>query len=841
MRINFNFKIFIFIILFLFSLFLVQLIHTSAQLLSEKLITEEKRQEYEVIADNFMNFYERFQKQNENLLNQILSVYIENPSYKERLLNYIFSANHSIKYFVVLDSKGTITYIFPFKKDAIGLNIANTPLYEKATNSNITGPHIFLADRNSYYVQSLSFNENKALILIEIPDFNSYFLGLQGKGYYAFFVDKSGNILAHYNLKLVNERANIKIYSNDFKQIEEIKKPKRVVIENEEFFIFSKYIPQLDSYIYVGNKYSQAFAGYFIFKRQFLISMILLIFLSFLLSIFISRFLEGQLREVINTISAIENQEYEFIPRKSLFKEYDSLNEQLIKMGKAIKERESKIKKIFETSKDAIVLSKLDGEILEMNPSALSMFGLKDKEEAKKYRISDSYFNLEERNLVVDSLLNRGYIENYELRFKKVDGGFFYGLLSASVVTDEKGNPMFVVSTIKDVTEKRKLQEQLFQAQKMESIGRLAGSIAHDLNNMLTVINSNNQLIKIYTKNDPKINKYIEGISTAVEKTRDFIRKLLTFSKGHPLEFKTYDINQVLEEEVKLLKPTIREDISLEVKKFSEPLYVRIDRTQFTQLLLNLVVNSIDAMPMGGKISIAVEKKEIDSTMQKIYQTAKKGEFASIIFSDTGTGIKGEIIDKIFDPFFTTKEHGTGLGLSTVYNIVQQHGGFITVYSEIGIGTTFKIYLPLTEKGEEREEKASSEVSLGKLRLVVVEDNEAVREATRELLQKYGFEVYTFQNGKEFLDNFDNLKDRIDLIVSDVIMPGMNGVELYDKLKKIKPDIKFIFMTGYANNVEIIRALNEQGVPVLSKPFRVEEFLSKISEIEDKNKIDKEA
>lgn len=840
MRMSFNFKVFVFILLFLFSIALLKLIDTSTKFLTEKLVTEEKFNEYELIANNFMNFYDRYLKQNENLLYQMISIYLENTMVKEKLFHNIWSTNPSIRYFVILNKEGKITYIFPHNRDAIGLNIGNTPLFTKASSSKISGPHIFLVDKNSYYVQSLSFNESKALILIEIPDFNSYFLDLQKKGFFGFLVDPSGNILAHYDMKLVSERANIKIYTNDLKKIEEIKKPEKVTIDNEVFFIFSKYIPQLESYIFVGNKYSQAFAGYFIFKKQFLVTLILFVLLSFIISIFISRFLEGQLREVINTISAIENQEYEFIPRKSLFKEYDSLNERLIKMGKAIKERESKIKKIFETSKDAIVLSKLDGEILDMNPSALSMFGLKDKEEAKKYRTIDSYFNLEERNVVVDSLLNRGYLENYELRFKKVDGGFFYGLLSASVVTDEKGNPMFVVSTIKDVTEKRKLQEQLFQAQKMESIGRLAGSIAHDLNNMLTVINSNNQLIKIYTKNDPKINKYIEGISTAVEKTRDFIRKLLTFSKGHPLEFKTYDINQVLEEEVKLLKPTIREDISLEVKRFSEPLYVRIDRTQFTQLLLNLVVNSIDAMPRGGKISIAVEKKKIDSSMQKIYQTAKKGEFASIIFSDTGTGIKGEIIDKIFDPFFTTKEHGTGLGLSTVYNIVQQHGGFITVYSEIGIGTTFKIYLPLTEKGEEREERDSSEVRLRKLRLVVVEDNEAVREATKELFQKYGFEVYTFQNGKELLDNFYNLKDRFDLVVSDIIMPGMNGVELYDKLKKIKPDIKFIFMTGYANNLEIIRALNEQGVPVLSKPFRVEEFLKKIREIVDKNKIDKE-
>lgn len=831
MKITFNLKEFIFILLFVFSIFLLLLTNLSTVIFSEILITKEKKKEYDLATESFINFYDDFVKQNERLLNEIIRLSKDKSIKKDEIIESIWRFTPWVRYYIIFDEVGYIKDIYPFRKDAIGLYLGDTPIFKKSTSSQISGPYLFLLDRNYYYIQSLSYNRSKIVAFIEIPDFNSFFFDLLKKGFNGFLVDSSGNILAHYNEKFVKERANIKMYSTDIKNISEIKEPKRITIEDEEYLIFSRYIPQLNSYIFIGNQYKQAFAGYYIFRDQLLGSILVFVLLSFLISISISRFFERQFRIIFNTITEIEKHNYNFLPEKTSFKEFNSLIMSLYDMGKAILERESKLLKIFETSKDAIVLSTFDGAVIEINPAALSMFGLKSKDDIKNVRTLDLYFNPDERTKIINILNEKGFCENIEIKFKRIDGQIFYGLLTSSVVKDEYGKSLFIVSTVKDITEKRKMQEQLFQAQKMESIGRLAGSIAHDLNNMLTVINSNNQLIKIYTKDDPKVTKYTDGITTAVNKTKDFIKNLLAFSKRQVLEFKSYDINDVIKEEIKLLKPTIREDISLELETFEQPLYVSLDRTQFTQLLLNLIVNAIDAMPDGGIIKIKIGRKKIDKNLSEVNMNSKEGDFVCIEFSDTGSGISPDIIDKIFDPFFTTKEHGTGLGLSTVLSITQQHNGFINVYSEIGIGTTFRIYFPITEETQISQEILQDELKFNKKKIILIEDNEAVRESVKELLQKYGFEVFSFSNGFDLLEKFDQYKNNFEFCLSDVIMPGINGLELYKKLKEIKPDIKFILMTGYADNIDIVKDIINEGIIIISKPFSIEEFARKIKDI----------
>jgi len=553
--------------------------------------------------------------------------------------------------------------------------------------------------------------------------------------------------------------------------------------------------------------------------------------LSIAISLILSKVLLKPVKEILKIIQKIKEGQYNVTPYKSGLEELDIVSYNLSQMAKIIYDREVKLQKIFDASVDAIILSTPEGDIIDINDSGIKMFGLESKEEAIKLKTQQIYQDKSHRLKVLKELEQKGYVKDFEVTFKRKNGEIFYALLSSSVVRDEKGGILFIVSSIKDITEKRKLQEQLFQAQKMESIGRLTGSIAHDFNNILSMISGSNQLIQLLTKDNPQIQRHTETITKGVERARDFIKKLLVFTKSQPMEFKVYDINEIIKEEIKIFKPTLREDISMEFEPFDKPLPVNLDRTQFTQILLNLTVNAMEAMPEGGVIKIVVEHKKFDPDAVKSYPFAKEGDYACISFTDTGKGIPKDIMDKIFDPFFTTKSEGTGLGLATVYSIVQQHGGFINVYSEEGKGTIFRIYFPLTESKEKVSEEKEEDMPIEIRSIFLVEDNNEVRAVVEEMLKSIGLNVMSFSSGFEALEKFKETKEQIDLCLFDVVMPSIGGVELYKKFREIKPDVKVLFMTGYANNVAQINELIKEGMKILHKPFTISDFKKKISEI----------
>lgn len=833
MRVRFNFKTFTFLLLLAFAMFLLISVNLSIFIFSKVFITSEKQREYSLIVETFHQNFNRLIGQNENFLFKAIQIIVTNKEKREieRQIASLFELYPSVKYLLILNKEGYIEDIYPFRKEAINIYLGNTSMYRNLGKYSLYGPHIFLFDRNVYYVQSLFFSNRFYVILLDVPDFNSFLKKLRERGYLSFVVEPSGRIIAHYDERLVLEGDNIKMFSDNFSQIEETRIPKEFTINGEKYLFICKFLPLLNNFIFVGNEYSQAFAGFNIFRSQMLWLFLITVIVSLVISIAVSNFMQKPVRVLTKMIENIRQHRYRIEPEKTNFVEFNDLSENLSEMAKTISDREEKISKIFEASRDAIILSTLQGDILDINSAGLKIFGYTDKSEFLKKKASDFYYNPEDREKFLNELLKKGFVENFEGKAKRADGTYFYALMSSSMARDEEGKPLFIVSFVKDVTDRVRMQEQLFQAQKMESIGRLAGSIAHDLNNMLTVISSNNQLIQMYSKDNVRVLKYTEGISNAIEKTKDFIRKLLTFSKRQVFEFKQYDINEVVREEVKLLKPTLRENITLTVEFYSEPLYVSIDRTQFTQILLNLLVNSIEAMPEGGSIKIGIEKKRIERDVANLYPNIREGDFVCLNFSDTGKGIPEDIRNRIFDPFFTTKEDGTGLGLSTVHSIVQQHKGFINVYSEVGVGTTFKIYLPMAERQEEKVElKEESQIPIIK-RILIIEDNEEVRVAVEELLKSYGFEVYSISNPLELIEQFEKYRDKFDLCLSDIIMPKMSGLELYKRLRQIKPDIKFLFMTGYANNVEQVNELIKEGLRLLSKPFNIKEFLEKVREI----------
>jgi nitrogen-specific signal transduction histidine kinase len=390
---------------------------------------------------------------------------------------------------------------------------------------------------------------------------------------------------------------------------------------------------------------------------------------------------------------------------------------------------------------------------------------------------------------------------------------------------------------MKDITERKRLEQQLLQAQKMEAIGQLAGGIAHDFNNILTAIIGFGTLLKIETSKDDLLRSYVTQILTSAERAANLTQALLAFSRRQIISPRPMNLNEIIQGVERLLSRLIGEDIELSTFLTDKELTVMADSGQIETVLMNLATNARDAMPDGGSLIIKTELTEINHEFIKAYGYGRPGFYALILVEDTGHGMDEKTKERIFEPFFTTKEvgKGTGLGLSMVYGIIQQHDGYINVYSEPGKGSTFKIYLPLIKsKVEEAELVVHPVLKRGTETVIVAEDDSQVRELIKEVLEGFGYKVMEAADGEDALKVFNENKDRIQLLILDVVMPKKNGKEVYDEIRKVRPDIKAIFTSGY--NVDIIhqKGILEEGSDFISKPISPEELLRKVREILDK-------
>ncbi|GAB4379384.1 MAG: response regulator [Calditrichia bacterium] len=384
--------------------------------------------------------------------------------------------------------------------------------------------------------------------------------------------------------------------------------------------------------------------------------------------------------------------------------------------------------------------------------------------------------------------------------------------------------------------ERKKLEIQLFQAQKMEAIGRLAGGVAHDFNNMLSVILGYGQIIlSQLDRLDPLYSK-MEQIVMAGQRSAELTRQLLAFSRRQTLLPRVVDLNHLLKNLNKMLRRLIREDIELQLKLEEKLAPVLVDPGQFEQVLMNLAVNARDAMPHGGKLIIETHNVSLDEYYSRAHgEVVKPGEYIMVSVSDTGHGMDKETLSKIFEPFFTTKEKGvgTGLGLAIVYGIVKQSGGYIWAYSEPGHGTTFKIYLPQTKekpKPEKPREVYDSATSKGE-HILVVEDEEALRELTETVLVKLGYTVYVAANGGEALFLVEEKGFRPDLVITDVIMPGISGAALVKRLQKAIPKLKVLYMSGYTDSAIAHHGVLDPDLHYIQKPFTINDLAQKVREV----------
>jgi len=386
-----------------------------------------------------------------------------------------------------------------------------------------------------------------------------------------------------------------------------------------------------------------------------------------------------------------------------------------------------------------------------------------------------------------------------------------------------------------DMTDTLLMQERLNQAQKMEAIGQLAGGVAHDFNNILMILQGYSEILDMKLRHPDPLRKYVENMQTAINRGSRVVKQLMTFSRKQSLRIETFDLNIMLKEVLPLLNKAIREDINLEIKPNIEPIKINADRGQLEQVLINLVANSRDAMQQGGKIKIILNKINVTQSYIKRHGEIKPGKYAQIFVSDTGSGMDKKVIEHVFEPFFTTKEFGkgTGLGLSIVHGIICQHNGFINIYSEIGVGTIFKIYLPLFgEEGDlTKEDKKDILYLKGAETILYAEDDELVRDALTAILEESGYKIIEAKDGVEAIELFKQFKDEIDLLLFDVLMPRKSGKTAYDEIKKISPKVKIIFMSGYNEEILADAGKLEEGFELIEKPVTAKVLLRKIYNI----------
>jgi len=407
---------------------------------------------------------------------------------------------------------------------------------------------------------------------------------------------------------------------------------------------------------------------------------------------------------------------------------------------------------------------------------------------------------------------------------------------------DTSGSLIGVLATGQDVTEREKAEEekeqlhaQLHQAQKMESIGRLAGGIAHDFNNLLTPMIGYAEMALMDLNPADPLYRDFEEIREAAERAKNLTGQLLAFSRRQMLEMKVVNLNNIIASFKKMLQRIIGEDVEIITSLDPNLVNIKGDPPQIQQVLMNLSVNARDAMPQGGRLTIKTANVILDKSYAKGRPGVKPGQYAMLAVSDTGVGMGRETIDKIFEPFFTTKApgKGTGLGLATVYGIVKQHGGNIWVYSEPGRGTTFKIYLPQTTGDAQPEQvaKKQPERAVGKGTILVVEDETAVRKLACNILHSHGYEVLEAGSSPEALRLAETHGGPIDLLLTDVVMPQMNGRELYRQIASLRPDMKVLYMSGYTDDVIAHHGVLDGQIEFLQKPFTVDGLVRKVREM----------
>jgi PAS domain S-box-containing protein len=502
----------------------------------------------------------------------------------------------------------------------------------------------------------------------------------------------------------------------------------------------------------------------------------------------------------------------------------DRRTRELAAANTALRESEQLYRTLVELSPDAIVVSDMDHRIAMVNHRCQELFRFVDPGEVLG-RDGEQWVTGEDRQAALRfraDLLTEGHLHGWELRLLRCDGTAFVAEVDGSLVNDEQNRPCHILRVIRDVTARRQLEDQYRQAQKMEAVGRLAGGVAHDFNNLLTVIKGYSDLLMHRLRDDEGNGKKVAQILKAADRAARLVEQLLAFSRKQIVEPKVLDVNAALGEMERMLGRLIGEDIEFVTCYDSDAGNIRIDPGHFDQMIMNLAVNARDAMHGGGTFSLATRHARMaEDTHEPALSSLQPGRYLLIEVQDTGEGMSADVLPHIFEPFFTTKQvgKGTGLGLSTVYGIVEQAGGRILVESTPGSGSTFRIYLPVVE-GDATPEFSMTTAGTwrGQETILVAEDSDSVRTMIVESLEERGYTVLAARNGHHALEIASSAGSALDLLVTDVVMPRLGGLDLAAELVELHPRIRVLYISGYTE-----RKLPD-GAPFLRKPFSPDEL-----------------
>ena len=484
------------------------------------------------------------------------------------------------------------------------------------------------------------------------------------------------------------------------------------------------------------------------------------------------------------------------------------------------------------------LLSDKDFRYTRWNPAAESIFGFEAAEVLGKHPF-EVIVPPEARELVssVFERIQRGTMDEHsQAQNRTKDGTLITCEWLSTPLFDDDGTFAGMLALVQDVTDRKKLEEQLRQSQKMEAIGQLAGGVAHDFNNLLSVVLSYADLILADLESDDVIRGDVEEIRRAGERAAALTRQLLMFSRQQVIEPKVLDLNDVLSGVDKMLRRLVGEDVELTTIHGPSLGHIRADPGSVEQVLMNLVVNARDAMPVGGKLTIETANFLLDEEYARAHIDAKPGAYVMLAITDTGSGMDKSTLARIFEPFYTTKEKGkgTGLGLSTVFGIVQQSGGTVWVYSELGVGTTFKVYLPrVDEAAEDMRSLVVSATLRGSETILLVEDEDQVRDVARGILLRQGYSVLDARNAGEALLLCEQHPGRIHLLLSDVVMPRMSGPALAKRLVRSRPDMKVLCMSGYTDDAAVRHGVIDAELAYLQKPLTVDSLSRKVRSVLD--------
>lgn len=508
----------------------------------------------------------------------------------------------------------------------------------------------------------------------------------------------------------------------------------------------------------------------------------------------------------------------------------------IIVLEESLEKSKEQYRKLYDDAPDMMHSIDKNGKIIICNRTEAQALGYEIEEIAgrpqKDIIVPEDWAVCESK---MKLLKTSGFFEG-ELNLLAKDGKRIPVFVRSKAIYDQDGVFLMSDAVLRDITEKKALEAQLLQAQKMEAVGLLAGGVAHDFNNVITAVVGYGNLLLMETL-DVTAHGYVEQILAATERATGLTQGLLAFSRKQIINPKPVRLSDVIGHLGKILAKVIGEDIELRVFLSPHEAAVMADAGQIDQVLMNLATNARDAMPEGGALIIETELLKFDEDYVQRHAFAKPGRYMLVSVTDTGLGIDANHKGKIFEPFFTTKDtgKGTGLGLAMVYGIVKQHNGYINVYSEQGKGTTFKIYLPVIEQDAEKFEDAPvlQPVRGGSETLLIAEDAAMVRDLTKKILEEFGYSVVTAENGEDAVEKYKSNPD-VDLLILDVVMPGKNGKETYAEIKRLRPDIKALFTSGYTANIIHKKGILDSGTEFISKPFSPNAFLRKVREVLDK-------